>query len=112
MMFAIRRLIAATFLSVLFFSTQAQPGDLPVTPENVKEAKPYKVLTNGKQVTIKSTKDIDHVMLWTSRGNRVVEQKEINAATFTFKVPVNDKFYFLMVGLEGGKIYTEKIGVR
>lgn len=111
-MSAFRRLIAATFLSVLFFSTQAQRANLPVIPQNIKENKPYKVLTNGKQVTIKSTKDIDHIMLWTSRGNRVVEQKEINAAIFTFKVPIDDKFYFLMVGLEGGKIYTEKIGVR
>ncbi len=111
-MFTFRRLIAATFLFVLFFSTQAQSGNIPVTPKTIKEAKPYKVLTSGKQVTIKSTKDIDHIMLWTSKGNRIVEQKKINAASYTFKVPVDDKFFFLMVGLEGGKIYTEKIGVR
>jgi hypothetical protein len=51
-------------------------------------------------------------MLWTISGHRVVEQKEINAPSCSFVIPINDKFYFLMVGLEGGKIYTEKIGIQ
>jgi hypothetical protein len=77
-----------------------------------KETKPYKVLTSGKQVTIKSNKTIQQVMLWTSGGHRVVEQREINTGTVTFTIPVNEKVFFLMVGLEGRKIYTEKIGIQ
>ena len=77
-----------------------------------KEARPYKILTAGKQVTIKSTKAINHVMLWTTGGNRVIEQKKINSNSYTFTIPVNQKTFFLMIGLEGGKIYTEKIGIR
>ena len=45
-------------------------------------------------------------------GNRVVEQKEINKSFYSFNIPVNQKAFYLMIGLVGGKIYTEKIGLR
>ncbi|MBS1761057.1 MAG: hypothetical protein JST23_13135 [Bacteroidetes bacterium] len=77
----------------------------------LKEAKPYKVLTSGKQLTIKSEKMIQHVMLWTTNGDRVVEQKDINEKSIVVNVPINRKTFFLMVGLENGKVYTEQIGL-
>ena len=51
-------------------------------------------------------------MLWTTGGNRVVEQKEINKSSYSFTIPVNQKAFYLMIGLVGGKVYTEKIGVQ
>ena len=109
MVSTVRRLLAAAALSVLFFVSQAQPaGDPPIK----KETRPYKVLSSGKQITIKSDRNIQHVMLWTNNGHRVVEQREINSGSYTFTVPINEKIFFLMVGLEGGKIYTEKIGLN
>ena len=106
---AIRRLMAVAILSLFFFASQAQ-SDNDWPPK--KDVKPYKVLTSGKQITIKSSKDIKHVMVWTSGGNRVIEQKEINTGSYTFTIPVNQKSFFLMIGLEDGKIYTEKIGIQ
>ena len=106
---SLRRLLAVASLSVLFFVSRAQPS---INQSVKKENRPYKVLTSGKQVTIKSSRNIQHVMLWTSNGHRVVEQREINAESCTFTIPVNEKIFFLMVGLEGGKIYTEKIRVQ
>ena len=104
-----RRLIAIVSLSFLFSASQAQPvNDLTIK----KEMKPYKVLTSGKQITIKSSKGIEHVMLWTTSGNRVVEQRGINNSYYTFTIPVTQKAFYLMIGLEGGKIYTEKIGIQ
>ncbi len=61
--------------------SQAQPVNTGNSTE--KRTKPYKILTSGKQITIKSTKAIKHVMLWTTGGNRVVEQKEINNSSYT-----------------------------
>jgi hypothetical protein len=112
MLSVIRRLSAIVFLSLLVTNIQAQPDSFPDKSKEDKTNKPYKVQTSGKQITINSTKTIKHVMLWTSRGNRVVEQKEINSGTCSFTVPVSDKFFFLMIGMVSGKIYTEKIGVR
>jgi hypothetical protein len=106
---AIRKLLAIALFSVLFICSRAQPY---TNLTGKKDTKPYKVLTSGKQITIKSTKDIKHVMLWTTGGNRVVEQKEINAGSYTFTIPVSQKTFFLMIGLSDGKIYTEKIGLR
>ena len=106
---SLRRLLVVAILSLSIFNAKAQP-DVPL-PEK-KESKPYKILTSGKQITIKSTKDINHVMLWTTGGNRVVEQKEINKSLFTFTIPVNQNAFYLMIGMVGGKIYTEKIGIR
>lgn len=101
---SVRRLSALVILSAFFYASHAQPVK--------KEIRPYKIFTSGKQISIKSNKNIQHVMLWTSSGHRVVEQREINAGSFTFIIPINEKIFFLMVGLQGGKIYTEKIGIQ
>lgn len=106
---AIRRLMAIVSLSAMVVTLQAQPLNSELVK---KEVKPYKLLTSGRQITIKSTKEIKHVMLWTTSGYRVVEQKEINNSSFVVNIPVNQKAFFLMIGLSDGKIYTEKIGVR
>lgn len=104
MMKALHRLMATTFLLLWMMQLPAQ---------NVqKESKPYKILTSGRQLTIRSSKAIDHVMVWTTNGNRVVEQKSINSNSFTINIPINRNTFFLMIGLNNGKIYTEKIGVR
>ena len=103
MLSATRRLLAILSLSLSLFTLQAQPA---------KEPRPYKILSSGKQITIKSSKNISHVMLWTNTGNRLIEQREINDDIYSFTIPVNGKFFFLMVGLTNGKIYTEKIGIQ
>ncbi len=104
-----RRLLAAAALSVSFFVSHAQPA---ADPPIKKETRPYKILNSGKHITIKSSRNILHVMLWTNNGHRVIEQREINADSYTFTIPINEKIFFLMVGLEGGKIYTERIGIQ
>jgi hypothetical protein len=108
MLTEIRRLFAAMILSASFLVSQAQPEMTVVN----KESKPYKVMTVGKQITIKSSKQIKQVMLWTTSGYRVVEQREINNSYYILNIPVNQKTFFLMIGLSDGKIYTEKIGIR
>ena len=108
-MLAVRRLMAVVSLSFMVAVLQAQPvNDLP----GKKETKPYQLLGSGRQIIIKSTREIKHVMLWTTSGYRVVEQKEINNTYFTLTIPVSQKTFFLMIGLSGGKIYTEKIGIQ
>lgn len=106
---ASRWLMAIASLSLLITITQAQA--LPALPA-VKESKPFRVLVSGKQVTIKSNREISHVMLWTSGGNRLVEQKDIRNTNYSFRIPVSGSYFFLMIALANGKIYTEKIGIR
>ena len=86
-------------------------SSIPSYEERKIEKKPYKVLTAGKQVTIKSTSTIKSIMVWTSSGHRIVEQKSINANNFTFRISVNEKIFFIMLRMEDGKHFTEKIGV-
>ena len=106
---SVRRLMAVSILSVSLSVSKAQP---PASQLVKKESRSYEVFTSGKQVIIKSKSNIQHIMLWTTSGHRVVEQRDMNAVSFIFTIPVNDKIFFLMVGLEGGKIYTEKIGIQ
>lgn len=108
-MSAIRRLLAAASLSVLVIASQAQPTG---NETNINETRPYKLLTSGRQITIKCSKNIRHVMVWTTSGYRVVEQKDINNNSFVINIPVNQKAFFLMIGLSDGKVYTEKIGIQ
>jgi hypothetical protein len=111
MMSAIRRLSAAASLSLLFILAQAQPVIEPATSTS-RENKPYKVHTAGRQITIRSSKSICNVMIWTTDGNRVVEQKGINNTSVNIDLPISRKTFYLMVGLVNGKVYTEKIGIQ
>lgn len=102
------RSITLAITLCLFFSGIAQ------STKNIleEEQKPYRILTAGKKITIKSTQDIESIMVWTASGHRIMEQKEINLSTVSFTVPVNDKICFVMMEIKGEKRYTEKIGVQ
>lgn len=106
--------ISLLLLALTCFSIhpQAQPANTPVVNENEKNYKPYRILTSGKLVTIKSTKTIKNVMVWTSGGNRIIEDKNVNASSYNFRITVNEKIFFIMVQLADGKTYSEKIGVQ
>lgn len=110
-----RTLIRSIFpLAMLILSTvaiQAQPVVVSNTETN-RPAKPYRILTSGKQITIKSTKDIRNVMVWSSTGNRIVEQKDINADSYNFRLSANEKLLFIRIQLVDGKVYSERVGVR
>jgi hypothetical protein len=101
-------IIALTFISILSRAQSIQTD----ASENVKTNKPYKILTSGKQITVKSTKIIENIMVWTASGHRIVEQKQVNATSFSFDVNVREKIFFVMIQYEGSKPYTEKIGMR
>jgi hypothetical protein len=101
----LRRSAAIILIACLSLFTQAQPL---VKTEN----KPYKILTNGKQVTVKSNKTIQSVMVWTASGHRVIEERNVNNSSFSFNLNINEKIFFLMIQLEGSKPYTEKIGLQ
>jgi len=77
----------------------------------VKTTKPYRILTSGKQITVKSTKEMKSLMVWTASGHRILEQKEMNVQSYDFRIDVKDKYFFMMIQLTDGKIYTEKIGI-
>jgi len=105
--------VIAVFICISGFSLAQDPG--PKTKSAVAEktsAKPFRVLTNGQRITIQSSKNISNVIVWTSSGNRFVEQTNIETPTFTFTIPSKEKCVFMMVELQGGRSYTEKIGVE
>jgi hypothetical protein len=110
-----RPLIRISFLllTLTCFSLQqqAQPLNNAAAKENEK-SKPYRILTSGKLVTIKSTKTIKNIMVWTSGGNRIIEDKNVNTSNYHFRITVNEKIFFIMVQLTDGKTYSEKIGVQ
>jgi hypothetical protein len=103
----VRRLITVIIVACLSALSYSQ-----ALPAPSKEPKPYKILTSGKQITIKSAKNIKSIMVWTASGHRIVEQQEINASSYTFNVNVNEKYFFVMIHLDGMKPFTEKIGVQ
>jgi hypothetical protein len=76
-----------------------------------KTSKPYRILTSGKQVTIKSIKDMKSLMVWTASGHRILEQKEMNVQSYDFRIDVKEKYFFMMIQLSDGKVFTEKIGI-
>ncbi len=91
----------------------AQPNTPSISVEKrTEDPKPYKILTNGKKITIQSEQKIKSVLVWTASGHRIVEQKKIEALSFTFTVTVKENILFIMVVMENGKRYTSKIGVN
>lgn len=103
----IRRYVAIIVITCISVFSQAQSNRA-----GANEVRPYKILTSGKQITVKSTKNIKNIMVWTASGHRIIEQKEINTSSYSFNINVNAKVFFLMIEFEGLKPYTEKIGVR
>jgi hypothetical protein len=104
--------LAALTLSTLIIEAEAQPALPTSAADSAKPAKPYRILTSGKQITIKSTKDIKSVMVWSSEGNRILEQKEVNNSSYNFRISVNEKIFFIRLQLADGKVYSEKIGIQ
>ena len=110
----IRKLAVLTFFICIVSSSMAQdPGQKNKLSSSEKtESRPFRVLTNGKQITIQSSKNINKIIVWTSGGNRFVEQSNIETSSYNFTIPAKEKFVFMMLELQGGKRFTEKIGVQ
>ncbi|MBL7739200.1 MAG: hypothetical protein JNK14_08265 [Chitinophagaceae bacterium] len=106
MLSSVRKIVAIIAIVCLTILSQAQP--LSIEAGN---SKPYKILTSGKQITVKSTKNIRNIMVWTASGHRIVEQKDVNELTFSFHINVSERVFFLMIQFDGSKPYTEKIGI-
>ena len=107
----IRQIMPIVAIILSTFVIEAQPA-LAAATEYAKPAKPYRILTSGKQITIKSTKDIRSVMVWSSGGTRILEQKEVNANSYNFKITANEKILFIRLQLADGKVYSEKLGIQ
>ena len=101
----------AAIIGLCSFSSAQSFAESKNTNTSTRENKPYKILTSGKQVTVKSSKEIKTIMVWTSTGHRVLEEKSVNATSFSFNLNVTEKVFFVMIQFEGSKPYTEKIGV-
>lgn len=108
---SVRRLMTIFVITLLSVSTYAQPIAINQA-ENAGINKPYKILTSGKQITVKSTKEIKSIMVWTASGHRIVEDKDVKSTSFSFTINIDEKIFFVMIQLEGSKPYTEKIGVQ
>lgn len=74
--------------------------------------KPFRVLTNGKKITIQGTSNISKILVWTASGYRIVEQTDLGTTNYSFVVTVKERILFLLLEFVNGKRYTEKIGVK
>ena len=101
--------ICSSLVSFSFAQSTSPKGQS--TPSEKTEKKPFKILNNGKKITVQSSKNIKTILVWTSSGNRIIEQQDLNISNYSFDIPLKEKILFLRVELENGKMYTEKIGV-
>ena len=110
----IRKLAVIAFFTCIVSASMAQdPGPEKKLPSAERiESKPFRTLTNGKQITVQSSKNISKIIVWTSTGNRFVEQSNLEVSSYNFTIPAKEKFVFMMLELQGGKRFTEKIGVQ
>ena len=104
----------AMLVFALFSATYVINGQgKPVRDTEISSAaKPFKVLTNGKQITIQSKQNLKSLMVWTSSGHRIVEEKGLKSNSYSFTVPAKEKVIFMMIETAEGKRYTEKMGVK
>lgn len=107
------KLFIVTALACTSVFLQAQP-DAKSKPgiSTVTKAKPFKVLTNGRQITIQSKETLKSILVWTAGGHRFVEEKTLTGTSYSFTVPVKEKICFIMIETSDAKRFTEKIGVQ
>ena len=101
--------LLASFTMPLCSSLVAQP--IASSSDRRETKPPYKVLTSGNQVTVKSTRDIKTIMAWTTTGSRILE-KTVSGQLYSFRIPTQHKMVFLRIELVDGKTYSEKIGIN
>ena len=108
--------LKAIFVFTLFTVTHylnGQPSETPIREVAGKPAaKPYKILTNGKQITVQSKQNLKSLIVWTSSGHRIVEEKDLQTTNYSFNVPSKEKVFYLMLETTEGKRFTEKMGVK
>jgi hypothetical protein len=102
--------IAFCISAISIAQPDSTPMHSPITEKPV--VKPYKILTSGRHITIQSNKDIARIMVWTSSGNRFVEQNNVNAPSYSFNITIRERFYFMLLEFKDGKRYTDKFGVE
>ena len=103
----------ATLLSLsLSVSLIAPAQSYNSDKKEISADRPYKILTNGKRITVQAKQNIKAVFVWTTGGHRVIEQKEINLTSYTFNIKVPEKVFFIRVDFEDGKNFTQKLGVQ
>lgn len=78
----------------------------------LSSAKPFKVLTNGKQITIQSKQNLKSLIVWTASGHRIVEEKGLQSNSYSFTIPAKEKIFYLVLETADGKRFTEKMGVK
>lgn len=104
------------FISIIFifgFLSFLKPVSAQVTTKTEnKSSVPFRILTSGKKITIQSKQTLNAVMVWTSNGHRVIEQKEINSTSYSFDITINEKIFYLRVDMADGKMFTRKIGIQ
>lgn len=104
-------LVFALFGATYVINAQGSNFKNPET-STAPAAKPYKVLTNGKQITIQSKQNIKSLMVWSSTGHRIVEEKELKTTSYSFNVPPKERICFISIETMEGKRFSEKIGVK
>ena len=104
-------LVSALFCITCFMHgqvKQSSKADIAATAG----AKPFKVLTNGKQITIQSKQNLRSLMVWTASGHRFVEEKALTTNSYSFTVPAKEKIVYIMLETAEGKRFTERMGVK
>ena len=104
--------VVAVLLIAGISSAQPDPVYSPKSNSEKQAARPFRVLTAGKRITIQSKRDISKIVVWTGTGHRFVEENNVNSTSYSFNVTIPEKFFYIMVELKDGKRYTEKIGVE
>ncbi|HEX6847284.1 MAG TPA: hypothetical protein VF144_09910 [Chitinophagaceae bacterium] len=104
-------LVSALFSVSCGIYGQAKQAPRPDKTSSVP-AKPFKVLTNGRQITLQSKQNFKSIMVWTASGHRFIEEKRLATNTYNFTVPSKEKIFYMMVETADGKRFTEKMGVK
>jgi len=106
----------AILVSALFCITCFMHGQVKQLPKSEitipAPAKPFKVLTNGKQITIQSKQNLKSLMVWTASGHRFVEEKQLTSNSYSFTVPAKENIFYIMLETAEGKRFTERMGVK
>jgi hypothetical protein len=108
----LKAILVSGFFCITAFA-HGQPKQSPRVDKNTTTpVKPFKVLTNGKRITIQSKQNLRSVMVWTASGHRFVEEKQLTTNSYTFTVPSKEKVFYMMIETAEGKRFTEKMGIK
>jgi hypothetical protein len=95
-----------------FFQAAKPAAKESPTQKSVSKVRPYRISQQGTSLLLTNTDAIRTLVVWNREGKRLVERSGIHAGTSRVELNQNRGIAFILITLEDGSRFTEKVMIH